>query len=59
MSSDMDNLTFQLECCGTANAAESDEEEVTNQDDLIAEAEKIKENESGPQTEEVRTELFL
>lgn len=38
MSADMDNLTFQLECCGATNAAESDDEENTNQEELIAEA---------------------
>lgn len=39
MSADMDNLTFQLECCGAANdAVDSDEEENTNQEEIIADA---------------------
>lgn len=38
----MDNLTFQLECPDAAtDAVESDEEEITNQDDLIADVAQL------------------
>ena len=42
MSADMDNLTFQLECPDAAtDAVESDDDEITNQEDLIADVAQV------------------
>lgn len=41
MSADMDNLTFQLECCGAANESVESDDENVNQDEIIADAAQV------------------
>lgn len=49
----MDNLTFQLECCGTMNdEVESDEEENTNQEELISDSAQANAAQDNSETKE-------